>query len=489
MAFEPSGNPIIQAFDTMAQIGIADPSVHFDNEKIMYEDNVVVQGVGGTVTKAGVCYQTQLHLRVGLPLVNFQYRKAKISTPGLSILWDFKQMRNILGIIFDTNRFCVKAERLGAVIQLDPIALIAIRLKQIPIIYATVCGGIISDVVALLEMGIRLQKVIYVDHDEDAAEVASAICEMVNVPFVRFTDVRSVRGSDIGFVHAATFTPVCGAWSTLNPESKGFGSENSYSFVECGRLRLELTQINPQLRSMFETNIPPQRLMHDRERQQQLAGGEFKKLEASFYKSPSRRPRAFAPVNIVIRLHSEFDCGSAIVPWYINENAVPESMPTKCAVSKYFTKSAIYFTDYKTNSPRRATPDETDSLQGLCPTHSQGFGKCNHDYLTRIRLTGQCLNHFHCRIVFRYLNLNLSEMVPKSVSSTNYEIDMPDPDKLELELRNMSSTALEQYVRQRMQGYPNDDLRIRMKNPDGLAYHTKYIPEVPKNSKNLPKKR
>lgn len=71
-------------------------------------------------------------------------------------------------------------------------------------------------------------------------------------------------------------------------------------------------------------------------------------------------------------------------------------------------------------------------------------------------------------------------MVPKSVSSTNYEIDMPDPDKLELELRNMSSTALEQYVRQRMQGYPNDDLRIRMKNPDGLAYHTKYIPEVPK---------
>ena len=94
VAFEPSGNPITQAFDTMAQIGIADPSVQFDNEQVMYEDNVVVQGVGGTVTKAGVCYRTQLHLRVGLPLVQFEYRKAKISTPGLSILWDFKQMRN-----------------------------------------------------------------------------------------------------------------------------------------------------------------------------------------------------------------------------------------------------------------------------------------------------------------------------------------------------------------------------------------------------------
>ena len=52
MAFEPSGNQITQAFDTMAQIGIVDPSVVFDNEEILYEDNVVVQGVGGTVTKA-----------------------------------------------------------------------------------------------------------------------------------------------------------------------------------------------------------------------------------------------------------------------------------------------------------------------------------------------------------------------------------------------------------------------------------------------------
>ena len=338
-------------------------------------------------------------------------------------------------------------------------------------------------------MGVRLQKVIYIDNDQDAADVATAICAMVNIPLVKFQDIRSVKGSDIGFVHAATFTPVCGAWSSLNPDSQGFGSKSSYSFIECGRLRLELTEINPQLRSMFETNIPPARLMHDRERQQQLAGGEFKKLEASYYKSPSRRPRAFAPVNIVIRLHSEFDCGSALVQWYIDENAISELKPTKCAVSKYFTKSAIYVTDYKSNERRRVTPNETDSLQGLCPGHSYAFGKVRLDYITRIRLAGQCLNHFHCRIVFRYINMNLTDTVPKSVSNTNYELDMPEPEQLELMLRNLTDSELLDYVSQRMNGYPNDDLRIQMKNPDGLAYHTKYIPEVPKKFEKSAKKK
>ena len=83
-------------------------------------------------------------------------------------------------------------------------------------------------------------------------------------------------------------------------------------------------------------------------------------------------------------------------------------------------------------------PDEADALNGLTPGFSSAFGKLDISSKDRLRLTGQCLNQFHLRILFRYVNMVQAEQQTKMVMQIRSPACEANPEALELHLTNMS---------------------------------------------------
>lgn len=204
------GRPSLGAFDNMAGSACCDSrSIPEDAEIIVENDGTRLIGVGGKITEAGTLYRIYIYLRLGSVRVPFEFRAAEIATPGLRFLWDIGQMRETLGAVVDTNRSCVIAEKLGVVIQTEPCEHLHRRLSMPPIRTLGACGGMATDLLSDLEMGIRVSEHVLIDMSENAVAVAKAVAAFAHVRLLILPDIRRATGSEIGFVHSAVFTPVC----------------------------------------------------------------------------------------------------------------------------------------------------------------------------------------------------------------------------------------------------------------------------------------
>ena len=165
------------AFDNMAGAGCCSSSNIPANARVIAtNDGTRLIGLGGKITEAGTLYEVDLYLRLGSVKVPFRFRAAEISTPGLRFLWDIQQMRETLGARIDTIRSCVKAEKFGnVVIQTEPVEHIHRRMQMPPIRTLGACGGMASDLLSDLELGIRVVEHVLIDCSDNAIAVAKAV--------------------------------------------------------------------------------------------------------------------------------------------------------------------------------------------------------------------------------------------------------------------------------------------------------------------------
>jgi hypothetical protein len=391
-------------------------------------------------------------------------------------------MRQTLGAIVDTNRSCVKAEKLNVVIQTEPVEHIHRRLQMAPIRTLGACGGMATDLLCDLELGIRVAEHVLIDCSPAAIAVAEKIAAFAHVKLTVLRDIRKASGSEIGFVHSATFTPVCGPWSSLLDKPPGFRSTLAYTFIECGRLRKELMTVNPYMLSCFETNRLHPELAHDLARQESLAGATFFHIDASRWRSPSARWRRFALLNYIFQVEVE-DEPPPDTSGYVQRGFRTQKVPTPCIVSRGpDTKAPCLVVHQKTGEVRPATPDEADSLMGLAPRTSCGFHTLDYEDELRWDLTGRCLNQFHMRMLSRYKDLSIRRCEPQPVFSTHIASDMmeADPEKLELWMSDAARAGtLDAFFRERLDGYPNYDLEIATKDPNQMSCQTRYVPTIP----------
>ena len=477
------GVPSLGAFDNMAGSACCDASNVPHNARIISEkDGTRLIGIGGKITEAGTLYEIDLYLRLGSVKVPFRFRVVEISTPGLRFLWDIAQMRDVLGAVIDINRSCVKSEKLGVVIQTEPVEHIHRRLSMQPIRTLGVCGGMATDLLSDLEMGMRIAEHVLVECSPKAIAVAKVIAAFAHVRLIIIDDVRRTSGQEIGFVHSAVFSPVCGPWSSLLKTAPGFRSALAYTFIECGRLRVELMKINSHMLSTFETNRLHPCVKSDLARQQSLAGTTFLSINASWWGSPSSRWRRFALLNHVFQVEEEDYC-SPDTSGYVEGAFRTKVVPTPCIVSAgHTTRAPCIMVHHNNGSERFATPDEADALMGFSPGMSNGWGSLDYSDELRYDLTGRSLNQFHLRVINRYKDLSVRacEPQPKFMYHISSEVEDSDPERMELWMTAAAwNGTLDAYFARRLKDYPDYDLVITMKDDSQMSYQTKYVPTVP----------
>ena len=320
----------ISALDTMAQTSVCDQGdVPLEAFVITEDDGTCIQGVGGKVTNAGKLLGLEVSPRIGYPPVVLTFRLAPLSTPGLRFLWDYQQIRETLGAVLDPVRTIVHAEKLGLSFMTEPIQILHHRAKRPPIRTLGACGGMATDLLGMLEMGINVAEHVLIENDPIAVLVAKRVFEHTGVKITVISDIRNAHGPEIGRIDHATFTPICGPWSTLVDGPKGFAHPDAEMFRQCGRLRKELMAINPMMSSLFETNRIHKDLQHEGKLQEELAGAAFFLINASKVKSPSSRLRRFANSNLFVRFFkSDFatncDPNRFLLPgWRSNRSPTP----------------------------------------------------------------------------------------------------------------------------------------------------------------------
>ena len=345
-----------------------------------------------------------------------------------------------------------------------------------------------TDLLYMSEMGIGVSEYVLIERDPIAASVAQKLTSFLNIPLTWIPDICDAHGSAIGIIEAAIFTPCCGPWSSLLDNPIGFDHPDAATFIESGRLRSELQAINPNIWTMLQTNRMHKKITHQAARQEELAGGQFVIMEASCFGSPSRRPRRYATVNAQIQVqHSDFKQVSTEA--FISKGWRTEKVPSPCLVSAGpATRSPTVL--IKINDPhmqRIASPDEADSLNGLPPGYSHWYGSLNFSDVCarhkahRLRLTGQCLNQFPMKILLRYMSLKPHLPKQKIVNLISSSIEEKHPGDLEKHLFSMSYTEKKAWIRQRLEGWTPETLRINRNDNQQHSYQARYIPEVDQN--------
>jgi hypothetical protein len=468
----------------MAQAGCWDRDRIPKSARIVEQnDGTRLVGLGGKITESGTLFEIDLCLRIHSVPVTFQFRAVEITTPGLTVLWDLEQIRDKLGGDIDTVRSLLKSETLGFVIRLEPIEILNRRMSLFGIVSVGACGGMATDLLALLEMGFKVKTHYLIEPRENAVKIAKKLASFCNVELVVFTDIRNVSGSMIGFVHSAVFTPICAPWSGLPKNPLGFRSPNAYTFVECGRLRLELMKINPDMCSLFETNRVHPKLRDEQKRQEQLSGAQFMLIQASCFSSPSNRLRRMAPLNYIMEIREE-DYTFPSTSGFTQKGWRTQYVPTPCVLSvgTDTEKDPISMIHDKTGMIRDFTPDEADALQGLVPGFSSGSGEFDITDKERFQMTGGCLNQFMMRIMFRNLDLAIRNSKTKLIAHLASDIGDAHPHKLEKHLRALidsSQKDIDDYFRARLADHPPYDMVITPKHPDQMSYQTRFVPKVP----------
>ncbi len=213
--FTEDGERSVGSFDNMAQAGCCDIDIIPKNARIIaVNDGTRLAGVEGLVTEAGTLYKIVLYRRVCSVKVPFRFRGVAISTPGLRFLWDIEQIRDTLGGMIDTSRSFLRASTLDVVIQCEPVDTLRRRCLQSPIRTLGACGGIASDLIAMIEMGFNISEHTLVESNKHAVVIAEMIADFANIKLTVFDDIKTVVGADIGFIHSAVFTRECRPWNT-----------------------------------------------------------------------------------------------------------------------------------------------------------------------------------------------------------------------------------------------------------------------------------
>lgn len=170
--FLPDGSMGIGCFDTMSQVMLGNADRRpADAVPIGEDDGTVVEGVGGSRTPAGQLWRCHVSIRVGCPPIPVDVRMVPLKG-GILFLWGITEMREVLGATYDTvrNLLPCRVPALGykEVLRLEPVKILAHRLRQPPIQSMSACGGMATDLVSRLEMGIRVSKFVLIDPDERA---------------------------------------------------------------------------------------------------------------------------------------------------------------------------------------------------------------------------------------------------------------------------------------------------------------------------------
>ena len=480
------GEMVLGCFDTMSQCGIWDASSIPDDAVVLCKDDGTrVEGLGGKITEAGTLYQISVSMRVGSKPVPFKFRAANLSTPGLKVLWDIQQMRQVLKATYDMSRMCIHLETSPREhIQLEPLEVLNFRMNKKPLRGLSACGGIATDLLTMLELGMRVKTFYLIEKDERARLVVKTIYSDFPIKLVFIDDINCARGKDIGHIDTATFTPICGPWSPLVDNPLGFKHPDAAVFKQCGRLKQEPKAINPHMVSIFETNKVHHKIRSDMEEQERIAGSPFRLINAADVKSPSSRNRRFSTDNTLVQFEKS-DFGVSDPNTYVDEGWRSVLSPVPCAVSAGTrTRSPIFLYDTKGGSRRFASPDEVDALQGLPRGYSDAFGKVTfsdvqteHD-ASRYKLNGQCLNMFHTRILWRYVSMGFENNTVSICRILQSSIDQMEahPDKLETYLRSLNHKEKVRYIKDRFVGFVFPELEIEM--TQNIPYQTRQIPDV-----------
>jgi hypothetical protein len=491
LMFQGNCSVSLGALDSMAQTSVCEQqNVPPEAYIIAKDDGTRIQGVGGQITNAGTLYAMEFQIRIGAPKIVLKFRLAPLSTPGLQFLVDYEQIRDVLGAVIDPVRSIVTCEKLGLSFKTEPIQILHHRMRCPPIRTLGACGGMATDLLALLEMGINVKEHILIDTDPIAVEVALANFSSTSTKITVIRDIRDAHGSDIGHIDHATFSPICGPWSCLVNEPRGFAHPDAQTFRECGRLRKELQIINDQISTVFETNKIHPSLQHEEETQEQLAGGKFFMLNAAAVGSPSSRPRRFSCNNMFVKIEKNDLTSCADPNRFLTAGWRSLRSPTPCLVSAGASTRdpVIVHTALGKHTERFIFPDEADGLNGLTPGYSNAFGKVKVSTKDRIRLTGQCLNQFHLRVIFRYVNM-ISMPTTKMVAQIRAPSRESNPEALELYLINLSFEDKVKHILKDLDGFEKPKLTITTKDPNQLPYHTKIIPDVkPALTRSIQKK-